>query len=251
MHYTAHGKPIAEHVKLDHKQSSLTVYFKEIIYGGVDGIVTTFAVVAGFSGAAVLTDTTLQLSFMVVLLFGLANLFADGVSMGLGNFLSVRSEQGLYRKLRAEETWEITHHPEVEYNETIEILTNKGFSAADAKTIADIYQKNETYWLDFMMNHELEVPDSTGENPVYTGIATFASFVCFGVIPLLPFIVVQSGSPEYLFGLSSITACIALLLLGILKWRVTRVSALASIGEVMIVGITAGLVAFFVGTFFA
>jgi VIT1/CCC1 family predicted Fe2+/Mn2+ transporter len=85
------------------KVSPLTEYFKEVIYGGIDGIVTTFAVVAGFSGAALSTDTTTQLTFMVVLLFGLANLFADAASMGLGNFLSVRSEKDLYNVTRARE----------------------------------------------------------------------------------------------------------------------------------------------------
>ena len=62
---------------------------KEIVYGGNDGIVTTFAVIAGFTGAYSSTNTTLNLSMLSVLLFGLANLFADGEAMGLGSFLSL------------------------------------------------------------------------------------------------------------------------------------------------------------------
>ena len=75
-------------------------YFKEVIYGGIDGIVTTFAVVAGFAGASLSSDNAVQISFLIVLLFGLANLFADAASMGLGNFLSVRSEKDLYHMVR-------------------------------------------------------------------------------------------------------------------------------------------------------
>ncbi|MEZ4104630.1 MAG: VIT1/CCC1 transporter family protein, partial [Candidatus Paceibacterota bacterium] len=78
------------------KDSPITEYFKEVIYGGIDGIVTTFAVVAGFSGAMLSNNDTTQFTFVVVLLFGLANLFADATSMGLGNFLSVRSDNDLY-----------------------------------------------------------------------------------------------------------------------------------------------------------
>jgi VIT1/CCC1 family predicted Fe2+/Mn2+ transporter len=59
-------------------------YLAEVIYGANDGIVTTFAVVAGVAGAA--------LSPSIVLVLGLANLFADGFSMGMSNYLSRRSE---------------------------------------------------------------------------------------------------------------------------------------------------------------
>jgi VIT1/CCC1 family predicted Fe2+/Mn2+ transporter len=59
-------------------------YIAEVVYGANDGIVTTFAVVAGVAGAA--------LSPRIVLILGVANLFADGFSMGMSNFLSRRSE---------------------------------------------------------------------------------------------------------------------------------------------------------------
>ena len=65
------------------KKASLSgifsAYFKEVIYGGIDGIVTTFAVVAGFAGASLSNNDVTQISFLVVMLFGLANLFADAV----------------------------------------------------------------------------------------------------------------------------------------------------------------------------
>lgn len=67
-------------------------YLGEIIYGGNDGIITTFAVVSGFSGAAIFSDNTLRLSIGIVLLFGFANLFSDALSMGIGNYLSKRAQ---------------------------------------------------------------------------------------------------------------------------------------------------------------
>lgn len=59
-------------------------YLAEIIYGANDGIVTTFAVVSGVAGAT--------LNPSIVLILGAANLFADGFSMGMSNYLSRRSE---------------------------------------------------------------------------------------------------------------------------------------------------------------
>jgi vacuolar iron transporter family protein len=60
-------------------------YLRDLVYGANDGIITTFAVVGGVSGGA-LPDAA-------VLIVGAANLAADGVSMGVGNFLSIRAEE--------------------------------------------------------------------------------------------------------------------------------------------------------------
>jgi VIT1/CCC1 family predicted Fe2+/Mn2+ transporter len=60
-------------------------YIRDIVYGANDGIITTFAVVAGVTGGA--------LSSNAVLIVGAANLFADGLSMGVGNYLSIRSHE--------------------------------------------------------------------------------------------------------------------------------------------------------------
>jgi vacuolar iron transporter family protein len=214
-----------------HKRSGVsTTYFRELIYGAIDGIITTFAVVAGFSGAALSTDTTSQLSFAVVLLFGIANLFADGVSMGLGSFLAVRSEQGMYRTLRHRE---------------------EGFSEADAHTLVEIFKRNEAYWVDFILSNELKIQDPMNENPYGTALATFGAFVSFGFIPLMPFMVMDTIDPQTVFQTSATGAFIALIILGILKWKVAGTDALKSIIEVVLVGSLAAFVAYGVGTLFA
>ncbi len=64
-------------------------YLRDLIYGANDGIITTFAVVTGVTGAA--------LHPRIVLILGLANLLADGFSMGASNFLSIRSDEAARR----------------------------------------------------------------------------------------------------------------------------------------------------------
>lgn len=232
------------------KHSTFAHYFKEVIYGGIDGIVTTFAVVAGFSGAALSNETTTQLSFLVVLLFGLANLFADGVSMGLGNFLSVRSDQDLYRARRKVETMAVESASETEIEDTVHLLIKKGYSESDARALTALYQKNKTFWIDFMMEHKLEMSDPTGDNPVLTGLATFVSFIIFGAIPLLPFILFGAAYPDTVFYYSVMGTALALISLGILKWKVVGSGLAPSLFEVLAVGGSAATIAFFVGTFF-
>jgi len=242
---------ITKHVHTEHRQSPFENYFKEVIYGGIDGIITTFAVVAGFSGAAFSNETTTQLSFLVVLLFGLANLFADGVSMGLGNFLSVKSDQDLYSAARDKEATEVQTNYQLELEETVTLLIEKGYLKEDAQTMAELYAKNEPYWIDFMMSHELEMSDPRGDNPYLTGFATFVSFLFFGSIPLIPFMVVGDSAPaQSVFYYSVIGTIFALILLGLLKWKIVGSNLGKSLFEVLIVGGSAALIAFFVGTFF-
>ena len=62
-------------------------YIRELIYGANDGIITTFAVVAGVAGGG--------LPLRVVLIIGAANLVADGLSMAVGNYLSIRSHESV------------------------------------------------------------------------------------------------------------------------------------------------------------
>lgn len=233
------------------KVSALTEYFGEVIYGGIDGIITTFAVVAGFAGAAMSSETTTQLTFVVVLLFGLANLFADAASMGLGNFLSVRSEKDLYNAARAKEVIGLKNNPAGERAAAVALMIEKGFSAEDAETLASIYTKNHEYFIDFMMNHKLEMADPRGSNPALTGTATFLSFMVFGVIPLLPFMLIPEGTVSTVFTLSVIGTFAALVLLGLLKWRVVGGAFMSAMVEVVTVGGVAAIIAYYVGTFFA
>lgn len=246
------AKRIQEHLEQEHKHSTFAEYLKEIVYGGTDGIVTTFAVVAGFSGASISSDSALPLSFITVLLFGLANLFADGLSMGLGNYLSLRAEHDVYKAAEAKERHEIRHSTEMESLETIDILVEKGYSKPDAQALLALLQKNEDYWVDWMMHHELEMENPEGTNPLYNGLATFISFLIFGAIPLLPFFVLSQETPaQSAFSASTFATFIALVLLGVVKWRVIGQGLIRSVLEILLVGGTAAIVAYFVGTFFA
>src|SRR3989344_7681748 len=94
------------HREEDIHGSPLAPFIQDIVYGGIDGIVTTFAVVSGSEGAA--------LPNYVVIILGYANLFADGLSMGVGNFLSIRAERDNYERLYKEELKEIRDDPVVE-----------------------------------------------------------------------------------------------------------------------------------------
>ncbi len=236
-----------KHLAEEHRLSPISAYVKEIVYGGNDGIVTTFAVVAGFTGANAGTST-LSYSFMTVLLFGFANLFADGAAMGLGNFLSVRADQHLYKSIKAKERHEIKVDEKAERMETEFILKEQGFTPEQAKQLTDIYATNPDYWVKFMMNEEIQLPNPEKDNPLFKGIATFFSFLLFGFIPLIPYLFSQEPATAFL------TACFftlgALALIGVVRSKASNEPMLRAVAEVLAIGGTAATIAYLVGTFF-
>lgn len=242
-----HRFNLERHLAIEHKQTTLSKYLREIVYGGNDGIVTTFAVVAGFAGAQT-NPMSSPVPILSVLLFGLANLLADGISMGLGSFLSLRADKDVYRMNKSKEQHEIIHDPDNEFSETVEILMRKKFSKKDALTIASLYRLNPSYWLEFMMKDELEMHDPEAEHPVFVALATFVSFLIFGAIPLLPYI--TPLPKEYLFQSSLLSTLTALLLLGILRGIVSQQKSVRAIMETLLVGVISASAAYGVGTFF-
>src|ERR1700722_14548088 len=102
-------------------------YLRDWIYGGIDGTITTFAVVAGVVGA--------DLPGSVVLVLGLANLVADGFAMGAGNYSATKAEVDDYRRLLAIERKHIALEPGGEREEIRQIFALKGFAGAELERI--------------------------------------------------------------------------------------------------------------------
>jgi VIT1/CCC1 family predicted Fe2+/Mn2+ transporter len=238
---------LAEHKGREHHISPMGEFIKQIIYGGNDGIVTTFAIVAGFAGAGM--DGAAQVGGLAVLLFGLANLFADATAMGLGEFLSGRSEQELYHAVRAKELHEIHNNPEMERAETMEILRDRGFTKEDAEAVADILARNPEHYADFMMAYEIQMADPNGESPALNGLATFVAFLIFGSIPLSPYFFLEPIQSTFYLSVTA-TFC-ALIMLGILQFWVIQRNLWRCIGETVLVGGVCAAVAFGVGLMFA
>lgn len=238
---------VLKDLKSEHRRSPVATYLKEIVYGGNDGIVTTFAVIAGFTGAQAQSNIATY-SVLTVLLFGLANLFADAASMGLSNFLSLRSEKDLYKSEKERELNEIRDNPESEKKETQVLLEAKGFTKEQSQKLTNLYATNEKYWVEFMMNQELELPNPEKENPYLTGFSTFLAFIIFGFIPLIPYIVSSDSLNSFLY--SCFFALSALVLLGITRWKITSENIVRCVFEIVIIGTVSASIAYFVGTFF-
>ncbi len=211
-------------------------YLKDIVFAGNDGIITTFAVVAGVVGA--------ELSSVVVLIVGLANLIADGFSMASGNYLGTKSEKEFYAKEEAREKDEVRDTPEKEREEIRKILVEKGYQGADLENIVSLISSNEKLWLDFMMHEELKLFAPNTDSPIKHAFATFLAFVTAGAIPLIPYLLpITSNS----FLLASIFSGTALFTIGALRRFFSDRSWITSGLEMLIIGGFAATIAYFIG----
>lgn len=214
-------------------------YLGEFVYGGIDGSVTTFAVVAGAEGAG--------LSSTVVIILGFANLVADGFSMSVGAYLSSKSEKERFHKERKQEYWEIENMRESEIDEVREIFEELGFKDEMLEKVVHKITENEDRWVDVMMKHELEMIEEK-KSSFAIGLSTFISFAVFGFIPLIVYILDFSVyTIEEKFYASAFMTALVFIIIGWLKSGVTKSSNIRSVLETLALGAIAAILAYAAG----
>jgi len=214
-------------------------YVAEIVYGGVDGIVTTFAIVAASAGAG-LTST-------VIFILGFANLLADGFSMGVSSYLSKKTEQDELIKKRRQ--LEKTIYSDTKRTDSIsKYLSKYGVAGNLLRHVTTKIADDQKASKSFLRRHnDIE---SEVEDPKLVGVFTFAAFVIVGALPLSVYLVdvlFLSAEGSNVFILSSLLAAIAFVLVGYFKSKVTHSPRLRSIIETLLLGTIAALIAFVVG----
>ncbi len=214
-------------------------YLPEFIYGSIDGSVTTFAVVAGATGAS--------LDSSIVLILGFANLFADGFSMSIGAYLAAKSENDNYQKHREIEYWEIENIPEMERDEVVVTFKELGFEGDLLQKATEKICEDKDRWVDFMMKHELLMIEDD-KSPFAIGTATFISFFIIGFIPLSIFVLAYLVEiQQNLFLISALLTSVSFLGIGYLKSYINATHRSRSVLETLMLGVIAALLAYFVG----
>ncbi|MDR7130452.1 VIT1/CCC1 family predicted Fe2+/Mn2+ transporter [Algoriphagus sp. 4150] len=217
----------------------LQEYLREFVYGGIDGAITTFAVVAGGFGA--------DLDSGIIIILGFANLLADGFSMSVGAYLSAKSDKENYKKHESIEYWEVENLAETERQEIVDIYKAKGFAGELLEQVVDQITSNKDLWVAEMMKDELSLMEET-KSPFKIGLATFFSFVTIGFIPLLIYLwtFFYPSAIDVFFWTSFLTG-LAFVVIGALKSLVNQTPVIKSIAETVALGLLAAVVAYYVG----
>jgi len=196
---------------------------KCLIYGGLDGIITTFAIISSCFGA--------DLSIKTVLILGLSNVIADALSMGLGEYISADLERDYIKSELDKETYEYDNNLEEEKDEMITLLSTKDkIDQSDSITIVNTMAKYKLPFLEFMLKKELdlELPEDR-KNIIKGSLTTFFSFIIFGLIPLIPYLIMffinkSENTNTSVFLISYGCSIFSVLLLGYLYINKTKQS---------------------------
>jgi len=209
-------------------------YLRDWIYGGIDGSVTTFAVVSGVSGA--------ELATRIILILGIANVLADGFSMAASNYLGTRTEHQEAEALRARERRHIRADPAGEREEVRQIFAAKGFGGDELESAVGIVTADDERWIDFMLSEEYGLARGL-RAPFAAAIATFSAFLVCGLVPLLPFAL----RLPHAFTLSAVLTAIAFFAVGSARSRWLLLSWWRAGLETLAMGSIAALIAYAAG----
>lgn len=212
-------------------------YLRDLVYGGIDGSVTTFAIVAGVAGAG--------LSPVIIVALGIANVLADGFSMAAGNFSGTKAELDDIKRLRNIELRHLRDNPEGERREIREILRQKGLEGTVLEAATDAIAANEEASVQLMLEGEYGLA-GVDPHPMRAAIATFLAFLVAGMIPLLPFVLGLDGA----FRLSAIATAVVFFSIGALKSRWALTPWWRSGFETLLIGGAAASIAYGVGSLF-
>lgn len=211
----------------------------DVMIGGVDGVVTTFAVVAGSAGG--------QLTSTIVIILGVANLLGDGFSMAVSNYLGTRARQEETQQSRRDEEWQVREFPEGERQEIKEIYARKGFSGKALNEIVDIITSDRNVWIETMMAEELRLSEVSAQ-PRRAAISTFLAFSFCGLVPLLPFLFAV-GNFDAMFHISAVLGGLTFFGLGVGKGHLVGISPVKSGLQTFAIGGMAAALAYAAGHF--
>jgi len=211
---------------------------RQLVFGSLDGLLVPLGVVSGVAAGTG--------SSKAVIVAGLAEAFAGALSMGAGEFISGRSEGQVQLSEVKKELGEIRNDPQFELREMAELLQAEGIAVVDSQLIAETLARYPHAYAKTMVEKELGVPFEPKTAQVPESLTMGASYLLAAVVPLIAYFFLPVYSA---FGVSLGLTFLALVVVGVVKGRLTRMRLLRSIVEVVIVGAVSGLGGYLLGNF--
>ncbi len=217
-----------------HKKTSV----REIVFGFNDGSVSTLALLAGVTGGA--------LSQGNIIAAGLSGVIAGAISMGIGAYISSKSEIEHYQSEIKKEEQEIEQVPEIEKEEARQIYQKKAaFTDNEVDMIVNRIASDKKALLDTMKKEELGLFEERFEQPVKVGVIMFAAFVAGGIIPVTPFLLIQQSISSLIVSIA--LTFTSLFIIGVWKTTLTGRNWLTSGLEMVGIGILATVIPYIIG----
>lgn len=225
----AHGHEAEE-------RSPLRNYVRDLILGFNDGLVSVYAVVAGVLGAGFLARD--------IAVAGVAAGIAGALSMGIGEYLSTKSQAEYYEAERRLEAQHIRDYPELEREELREFFRAKGIEGELLDQVMQRVTSDPDRFLDVMMREEFGTNPQVERSPLRAGGIIMLAFVAGAALPIAPFVFLEARPGVWV---ASGLAVLGLALAGGIKGWVSGIGKARSALEMVALGAAAALVTYGVG----
>ncbi len=209
---------------------------RSIILGLNDGLISTFTLLIGVAAATISGGNS------IVILTGLAAMVSGACSMGLGEYISSKSEYNFAKNEIKKEKAEIELFPDEEKEEVRDIFTKMGFYGENLDACVKTITSNKQVWLDFLTKSELGLDEP--EHPALGALLTFLAFVFGAFVPLFPYFL-NLGIVSLIF--SSIISFVLLFVVGALKSKITGEKPLKGAFEMVLIGTIAFVISYSIG----
>jgi vacuolar iron transporter family protein len=226
----------------DHSEDHLTSsdFLRDVVIGMSDGLTVPFALAAGLSGAV---DSS-----SIIVIAGIAEIAAGSIAMGLGGYLSGKTEQDHYVNEEKREHYEVEHLREREIEETKEFFANIGLSKEIQEQATQEIAQDKERWVEFMMKYELGLDKPDPKRATKSALNIGLSYIAGGIIPLSPYFFISSSTEALKY--SVIATLICLFIFGYFKSKMTGVNPLWGAIRVMLIGAIAAAAAFGIAKLF-
>ncbi len=215
-------------------------FLRDVVIGMSDGLTVPFALAAGLSGAVS--------SSSIIVIAGIAEIAAGSIAMGLGGYLSGKTEQDHYKNEVAREHYEVENLREKEIEETREFFANIGLSPEVQQQATDEIAQDKDRWVDFMMKYELGLDKPDPKRATKSALNIGASYVVGGIIPLSPYFFISDSFEALKY--SVVATLICLFVFGFFKSKATGVNPFFGAIRTMLIGAVAAGAAFGVAKLF-
>ena len=213
-------------------------FIRHIIFGAEDGLISTVGFLSGITGA--------DLPQVAIVIAGITQVFAAAFSMGIGTYLSSKSQTEVVKRNIEQEKEEIEKTPRRERKEIEILYRKKGFTGKELKTIVERICSNKEVLLNEMTLSELGIIPGKFENALKSALVMFLSFTILAMIPLSPYLFLPIDTAIIIS--ISLTA-ITLFIVGAVKTRLTKRNFIYSGLEMLLFGLVAAGITYIIGEF--
>lgn len=225
-----------------HEETHLksTDFLRDIVIGMSDGLTVPFALAAGLSGAV--SDSR------IIVIAGIAEICAGSIAMGLGGYLSGKTEQDHYESEVKREYEEVDNMRSEEIRETKEFFANIGLSESVQELATEEIARDKDRWVDFMMKYELGLEKPDPKRATKSALNIGLSYVAGGIIPLSPYFFISSSTEALEISVAATLVC--LFIFGFFKSKITGINPWYGALRVTLIGAMAAAAAFGVAKLF-